>query len=75
MANCNSATSMHIITRYKTQMFVCDRMYADYVVWTECDAHIERIERDEQLWKHVEPRAKTSFTQAILIFRMRSLRL
>ena len=51
-------------------MFVCDRMYADsdadYVVWTECDVHIERIEHDEQLWKHVEPRAKAFFMQAIL---------
>ena len=50
----------------QTQMFVCDMMYADYVVWTECDVHIERIERDEQLWKHVEPRAKAFFMQAIL---------
>ena len=47
-------------------MFVCDRMYADYVVWTECDVHIERIERDKQLWKHVELRAKAFFVQAIL---------
>ena len=48
------------------QMFVCDRKYADYVVWTECDVHIERIARDEQLWEHVEPRAKAFFVQAIL---------
>ena len=50
----------------QTQLFVCDRKYADYVVWTECDVHIERIERDEQLWNHVEPRAKAFFVQAIL---------
>ena len=44
----------------QTQMFVCDRMYADYVVWTECDIHIE------QLWRHVESRAKAFNKQVIL---------
>ena len=42
----------------QTQMFVCDRMYADYVVWTECGIG--------QLWRHVESRVKAFKMQVIL---------
>ena len=65
MANCSSAKNMHIAnTNVRVRQAV--RLYADYVVLIEYDAQIERIKRDELLWKHAESRAKAFFKQTIL---------
>ena len=33
------------------QIFVCEKDYCDFVVWTEVDYHYERIEPDVEFWK------------------------
>ncbi|XP_021352053.1 uncharacterized protein LOC110449491 isoform X1 [Mizuhopecten yessoensis] len=35
-------------SQVQTQIFVCDKQYCDFVVWTEQEVHIERIEPDEE---------------------------
>ncbi|XP_014675741.1 PREDICTED: uncharacterized protein LOC106815748 [Priapulus caudatus] len=50
----------------QTQLFVCNKDYCDFVVWTEGALHIERIEPDEEFWLSVELKAETFFKAAVL---------
>ncbi|KAK7893342.1 hypothetical protein WMY93_022494 [Mugilogobius chulae] len=48
------------------QMFLCERDYCDFVVWTEKDVHFERIEPDELFWQEISSKASVFFDSVIL---------
>jgi len=50
----------------QTQIHVCDVEYADFVLWTEKDIHIERIEGDATMWRNVFNNSLSFFRKAIL---------
>ncbi|XP_060085336.1 uncharacterized protein LOC132564723 [Ylistrum balloti] len=50
----------------QTQMFVTKREFCDFVVWTEQDMHIERIEPNDQLWQEMSTTAKDFHSIAIM---------
>lgn len=50
----------------QTQIFICGSDYADFVVWTEKEVHIERIEPDADFWNNVAKKALNFHTMAIM---------
>ena len=50
----------------QTQIFVCQKEYCDFVVWTEQDMHIERFEPNEDLWEKIRDKSEKFFKQVIL---------
>jgi len=50
----------------QTQIFVTGREFADFVVWTERDIHIERIEPDVTFWGEISDQAADFHAMAIM---------
>lgn len=50
----------------QTQIFICEKEYCDFVVWTEKEVHIERIEPHTELWNSISDKAKTFHQMAIM---------
>jgi len=50
----------------QTQIHVCNVEFADFVLWTKKDIHIERIERDSTLWIDMYNNSLSFFRKAIL---------
>ena len=50
----------------QTQLLVSNREFADFVVWSEHDVHIERIEPDVELWELLKSKSRAFFYRAIL---------
>ena len=48
------------------QLYVTQRLYCDFVVWTEGNLHIERISKDEAFLKDIIPRAEKFFKLCVL---------
>ncbi|XP_060075799.1 uncharacterized protein LOC132555468 [Ylistrum balloti] len=48
------------------QLFVCEKEYSDFVVWTNVDYHAERIDVDQELCKEIVKKSSTFFLRAIL---------
>lgn len=52
--------SIHIIIRSKLR-YVYARKKTDFVVWTQNDIHVERIEPDVVFWNQISEKAKLFF--------------
>ena len=50
----------------QTQIYVCNKDFADFVVWTEKDVHIERVPPDEAFWNEKSQRACDLFHHVIM---------
>jgi hypothetical protein len=50
----------------QTQLFLCSREYADFIVWTEKEMHIERIEPDSDFWEKTAKQAKSFHSMAVM---------
>ena len=50
----------------QTQLGVCERVSAFFVVWTKEDMHIEIIDFDIDLWSEMCENAKVFFDNAIM---------
>ncbi|XP_033747952.1 uncharacterized protein LOC117332971 [Pecten maximus] len=50
----------------QTQIHLCGKEYADFVVWTEREVHIERIEPDNELWEEIKEKAASFHAMAIM---------
>ena len=50
----------------QTQMFLPNRDYCDFVVWTPHGLSVERIYPDQEFWESVVPKATSFFNQCIL---------
>lgn len=50
----------------QTQIFVCEKEYCDFVVWTQNDIHMERIEPDVEFWNQISKKAELFFKDVIL---------
>ncbi|XP_062591049.1 uncharacterized protein LOC134252559 [Saccostrea cucullata] len=50
----------------QTQIFVCEKEYADFVVWTEKDIHMERVEPDSELWEEMKTKANDFHSLAVM---------
>ena len=50
----------------QTQIFICDKDFADFVVWTEKVLHIERVSPDESFWSEKSKRVCDLFHQVIM---------
>ena len=50
----------------QTQISVCNAEFADFVLWTEKDLHIERIEEDPSMWDLMVASSKEFFDKAVL---------
>lgn len=50
----------------QAQMLVCNKEFADFVVWSENDVHMERIEPDAELWDEIKSKSMAVFSRAIL---------
>ena len=48
------------------QLFVSQRSYCDFVVWTEADVHVERVIEDKPFLDDVIPRAQKFFNLCVL---------
>lgn len=53
-------------TQIQTQLFVCQRSYCDFFVWTPADSHLERIFVDADFCEGVVTRSKAFFTMVLL---------
>ena len=49
------------------QLFATERLYCDFVVWTEANLHIERIIKDKLFLKEIIPRAEKFFKSCVLL--------
>ncbi|KAL3854059.1 hypothetical protein ACJMK2_013340 [Sinanodonta woodiana] len=50
----------------QTQIKLCEREFADFVVWTSEEVHIERIELDRDFWEDIISRAANFHNMAIM---------
>lgn len=50
----------------QAQIHLCGKEYADFVVWTEKEVHIERIEPDTELWEEMKEKAENFHAMAIM---------
>ena len=48
------------------QLTLCKKMYCDFIVWTLCSMHIERIDHDPSVFKTIKPTLDNFFQVAIL---------
>ena len=48
------------------QLAICNRPYCDFVCWTPCGMHVERISRDETFFGNMKLKLDTFFLKAIL---------
>lgn len=49
------------------QIFVCEKEYCDFVMWTNKDYHCERIEPDTEFWNTICAQAKIFFEKVVLL--------
>lgn len=49
------------------QIFVCEKEYCDFVVWTTKNYHFERIEPDTEFWQDISLQAKEFFSKVVLL--------
>ncbi len=59
--------SHHYYYQVQCQMHVCQKEFCDFVIWTEQDFHIERIEPDHDFWIDVSSKAEMFFNNVILL--------
>ena len=50
----------------QTQLHVCSVDYVDFVVWTNKDIHVERIEKEPEMWSEICEQSKHFFDKAVL---------
>ena len=50
----------------QTQIHVCSKDFADFVVWTQKDVHIERVMADEEFWSRVSKKASDMFNHVVM---------
>ena len=50
----------------QTQIYVCNKNFADFVVLTEKDVHIERVPPDQAFWNEKSKRACDLFRHVIM---------
>ena len=48
------------------QLYATQRLYCDFVIWTESGLHIERITEDETFLNNIIPRAERFFKLCVL---------
>ncbi|KAJ8031893.1 hypothetical protein HOLleu_25248 [Holothuria leucospilota] len=48
----------------QTQLGICEVDYADFVVWTSSDLHMERIRPDEEIWEQIKVRSAEFFQES-----------
>ncbi|KAL5483853.1 hypothetical protein EMCRGX_G020270 [Ephydatia muelleri] len=48
------------------QLAICDRPYCDFVCWTTCGMHLERITRDPMVWDEIQPKLDLFYMKVIL---------
>ena len=49
------------------QIFISEKDYCDFIVWTTNDYYYERIEPDEEFWSTVSVKAKEFFEKVIIL--------
>ena len=47
-------------------MFICEVEFCDFILWTECDIHIERVLPDNNFWENVVAKATKFFFNGVL---------
>ena len=50
----------------QTQIAICDTDYSDFVVWTEEEVHIERIEQNVSFWEEISRKALRFHDMAVM---------
>jgi len=50
----------------QTQIYVCQKNFADFVVWSQEDIHIERIPPCQEFWNDISRKASDFFNHAVL---------
>jgi len=50
----------------QTQLYVCNKDFSDFVVWSQQDIHIERILPNREFWDSISTAASAFFQQALL---------
>ena len=50
----------------QTQIFVTERQYCDFVLWTKNGMHVERILPNSDFWSEVSEKADTFFKMVLL---------
>ena len=50
----------------QAQLTLCQRSYCDFIVWTECDVFVERVNLDAKAFEVVKPSLDNFFKVAIL---------
>ncbi|XP_038045000.1 uncharacterized protein LOC119725695 isoform X1 [Patiria miniata] len=50
----------------QTQIHTCSVDYADFVLWTNTDVHIERVEPDANMWDEILEKSREFFYKAVL---------
>uniref|UniRef100_A0A224Z0X7 Inhibitor of growth protein 3 n=1 Tax=Rhipicephalus zambeziensis TaxID=60191 RepID=A0A224Z0X7_9ACAR len=53
-------------TQVQVQLFVCQREYCDFLVWTPSDFHVERIHVDTSFCKEVVDKSRIFFKNVLL---------
>ena len=48
------------------QLTICHKLYCDFIVWTECDLFVERINSDSKVFETIKPALDNFFKMAIL---------
>ena len=56
----------HYYYQIQTQLKVCDTRYCDFVVWTEQNIVVERIEADKDFFQHTIDNVEHFFKYGIL---------
>lgn len=49
----------------QTQLLVSNREFADFVVWSEHDVHIEQIEPDVELWELLKSKSRAILPELV----------
>lgn len=62
----NHRSFFYSLIQVQGQIFIVDVDYCDFIVWTERDTHIERINPDVEFWELALMKAKKFFSLCIL---------
>ena len=62
----NHRSFFYSLIQVQGQIFIVDVDYCDFIVWTERDMHIERINPDVEFWELALMKAKKFFSLCIL---------
>ena len=49
----------------QAQMFICEVEFCDFILWTECDVHVERVLPDNNFWENVVAKATKFFFNGV----------